>query len=163
MPGVPETCAVTDSHPQIPCSLSGTLEAMEKVKLGYARVSTAEQNLDLQTAALEKAGCYEVYTDHGVTGRTMARPALEECLRALRPGDTLTVWKLDRLGRNVRGLSSLLEELEHRGTHSASWISPNLWRTPCGKSWTGNPSLSPLPPILHRNCLTGEPYAPVRP
>lgn len=106
---------------------------MEKVKLGYARVSTAEQNLDLQTAALEKTGCYEVYTDHGVTGRTMARPALEECLRALRPGDTLTVWKLDRLGRNVRGLSSLLEELEQRNIFFESLTEGIDTSSPVGK------------------------------
>lgn len=84
-------------------------------KIGYARVSTANQSDQLQTQALERAGCYEVYTDHGRTGRTMARPQLEVALKALRPGDTLTVWKLDRLGRNVRGLCELLEELEHRG------------------------------------------------
>lgn len=83
-------------------------------KIGYARVSTTDQSHQLQTQALERAGCYQIYTDHGRTGRTMARPQLEAALKALRPGDTLSVWKLDRLGRNVRGLSELLEELEHR-------------------------------------------------
>ena len=68
-----------------------------------------------QSQALERAGCYQIYTDHGRTGRTTARPQLEATLKALRPGDTLTVWKLDRLGRNVRGLTELLEDLEHRG------------------------------------------------
>lgn len=84
-------------------------------KIGYARVSTADQSDELQIQALEKADCYQIYTDHGRTGRTMARPQLEAALKALRPGDTLTVWKLDRLGRNVRGLSELLEDLEYRG------------------------------------------------
>lgn len=88
---------------------------MNTTKIGYARVSTSEQSDQLQTQALTRAGCYQIYTDHGRTGRTMARPQLEEALKALRPGDTLTVWKLDRLGRNVRGLSELLEDLEARG------------------------------------------------
>lgn len=88
---------------------------MNTTKIGYARVSTANQSDQLQTQALERAGCYQIYTDHGRTGRTMARPQLEVALKALRPGDTLVVWKLDRLGRNVRGLCELLEELEHRG------------------------------------------------
>lgn len=84
-------------------------------KIGYARVSTTDQSEELQTQALQRAGCFQIYTDHGRTGRTMERPQLEAALKALRPGDTLTVWKLDRLGRNVRGLSELLEELENRG------------------------------------------------
>lgn len=84
-------------------------------KIGYARVSTTDQSEELQTQALERASCYQIYTDHGRTGRTMARPQLEAALKALRPGDTLVVWKLDRLGRNVRGLSELLENLEKRG------------------------------------------------
>lgn len=89
-------------------------------KIGYARVSTTDQSEELQTQALERAGCYQTYTDHGRTGRTMARPQLEAALKALRPGDTLVVWKLDRLGRNVRGLSQLLEELEARKIFFAS-------------------------------------------
>lgn len=88
---------------------------MNTTKIGYARVSTADQSDQLQTQALERSGCYQIYTDHGRTGCTMARPQLEATLKALRPGDTLAVWKLDRLGRNVRGLCELLEELEHRG------------------------------------------------
>ncbi len=96
--------------------LFDTLNTMNTTtKIGYARVSTADQSDELQIQALEKADCYQIYTDHGRTGRTMARPQLEAALKALRPGDTLTVWKLDRLGRNVRGLSELLEDLEYRG------------------------------------------------
>lgn len=103
------------------------------MKIGYARVSTAEQNLNLQIDALTTAGCYEVYTDHGGTGRTMSRPELESCLRAIRPGDTLTIWKLDRLGRNVRGLSSLLEELEDRGIFFESLTEGIDASTPVGR------------------------------
>lgn len=103
------------------------------MKLGYARVSTADQNLNLQIDALTAAGCYEIYTDHGVTGRTMSRPELENCLRALRPGDTLAVWKLDRLGRNVRGLSALLEDLESRGIFFESLTEGIDTSTPVGR------------------------------
>lgn len=92
----------------------------DPVKIGYARVSTVDQSEELQIQALEKAGCYQIYIDHGVTGRTMRRPELEATLKSLRPGDSLTVWKLDRLGRNVRGLSELLEELEQRGIYFES-------------------------------------------
>lgn len=63
----------------------------------------------------------------------MSRPELESCLRALRPGDTLTVWKLDRLGRNVRGLSSLLEELEDRGIFFESLTEGIDTSTPVGR------------------------------
>jgi len=71
--------------------------------LGYARVSTAERNAALQTDELTAAGCWKVYTDHasGTLGR---RPALDEVIEALRPGDTLVVWRLDRLGRSLRHL-----------------------------------------------------------
>ena len=84
------------------------------IKIGYARTSTPEQNPALQHQALTKAKCYQTYTDVGVTGRTMHRPQLAACLKALRPYDTLVVWKLDRLGRNLKGLTELLAELEER-------------------------------------------------
>lgn len=102
-------------------------------KIGYARVSTPDQSLDLQTQALTQAGCYQTYADHGVTGRTMARPQLEACLKALRPGDTLIVWKLDRLGRNVKGLSELLETLENKGIFFSSLTEGIDTSTPVGK------------------------------
>jgi DNA invertase Pin-like site-specific DNA recombinase len=68
--------------------------------LGYARVSTLEQNADLQRDALSAAGCWRVFTDH-VSGVREQRPELERVLEALRPGDTLVVWRLDRLGRSL--------------------------------------------------------------
>ena len=64
---------------------------------GYARVSTDDQNTALQRAALQRAGCTTIFTDEGLSGATVKRPALTRCLKALRPGDTLIVWKLDRL------------------------------------------------------------------
>ena len=82
--------------------------------LGYARVSTAEQNPDLQTDELTAAGCWRVYTD-SASGTLDRRPALDEVLGALRPGDTLVVWRLDRLGRSLRHLIEVVTALEARG------------------------------------------------
>ena len=73
------------------------------MKIGYARVSTAEQNLDLQRDALKTAGCEKVITDKA-SGATAARPELEKVKEMLRAGDTLVVWRLDRLGRALRDL-----------------------------------------------------------
>src|SRR4029434_7418008 len=83
---------------------------------GYARVSTAEQDLRLQLAALRSAGCSDthIFCDTASGTRT-ARPGLEACLRALEPGDTLVVWRLDRLGRSLTHLVSVMEEI--RGRH----------------------------------------------
>jgi hypothetical protein len=69
------------------------------MRIGYARVSTTDQTLALQRDALKEAGCAKVFTDRGVSGTMTSRPGLDRALRALKPGDTLIVWKLDRLGR----------------------------------------------------------------
>lgn len=82
--------------------------------IGYARVSTAEQNLDLQVNALKEAGAQRIFSDHGVSGSTTERPKLTACLDHLRPGDVLTVWKLDRLGRNTRHVLEVIETLRER-------------------------------------------------
>ena len=71
--------------------------------IGYARVSTDDQNLNLQRDALEKAGCEEIYTDT-VSGTKARRPGLENAFSHLRAGDTLVVWRLDRLGRSLKHL-----------------------------------------------------------
>jgi DNA invertase Pin-like site-specific DNA recombinase len=81
--------------------------------IGYARVSTLEQNLDLQIDALQKAGCEKIFTDKMSGVKT--RPGLDEALTFLRPGDVLVVWKLDRLGRRTVKLIQLIEELKERG------------------------------------------------
>ena len=70
------------------------------MKIGYARVSTDDRNPDLQLAALKQAGCLRIFTDKA-TGAHVKRPELTKCLKALAEGDTLTVWKLDRLGRSL--------------------------------------------------------------
>lgn len=83
-------------------------------RIGYARVSTDDQNLDLQTDALTKAGCVEIYEEKA-SGKNAERLELDHCLRALRPGDALTVWRLDRLGRSLPDLVRIVGDLERRG------------------------------------------------
>ena len=83
----------------------------KKLLIGYARVSTDDQNLQLQLNALEEASCERVFTDT-MSGSRNDRPGLKEALSHLRSGDTLVVWKLDRLGRTVKGLVDLVFELE---------------------------------------------------
>ena len=83
--------------------------------LGYARVSTSDQDLTMQKNALEKAGCKTIYTDVA-SGVRANRPGLEACLNNLRSGDTLLVWRLDRLGRSMPHLVTLIENLRRQGT-----------------------------------------------
>ena len=82
--------------------------------IGYARVSTGEQDLQLQLDALDKAGCVKVFEDKA-SGARAKRPGLDTCVAALEPGDTLVVWRLDRLGRSMPHLVSLVEELLGKG------------------------------------------------
>ena len=84
--------------------------------VGYARISTQEQDLKLQTDALEKAGCLRnmIFIDT-ISGAKSERPGLEKCLAALKEGDTLLVWRLDRLGRSMPHLVQLVEELGEKG------------------------------------------------
>ena len=84
--------------------------------IGYARVSTADQNPQLQLDALKDAGAARIFTDHGISGSTSSRPQLDACLDHLREGDVLTVWKLDRLGRNTQQVLAVVDELTSRGT-----------------------------------------------
>ena len=83
--------------------------------IGYARVSTAEQDLGLQLAALRRAGCSDAYIFcDTASGARTARPGLEACVHALEPGDTLVVWRLDRLGRSMTHLVTLIQALLQR-------------------------------------------------
>src|SRR3954464_12002284 len=82
--------------------------------IGYARVSTDDQNLDLQRDALKKAQCEQIFTDT-VSGTKARRPGLEEALSHLRARDTLVVWRLDRLGRSLRHLIDTVTDLQERG------------------------------------------------
>ncbi|HFL3415698.1 MULTISPECIES: recombinase family protein [Legionella] len=81
------------------------------MKIGYARVSTLEQNLDLQIDALEKAGCKKIITDE-ISGSVAERPGLTRLKEDLREGDTVVVWRLDRLGRSLKHLIALVNEFE---------------------------------------------------
>ncbi|MBN2015913.1 recombinase family protein [Candidatus Dojkabacteria bacterium] len=81
--------------------------------VGYARVSTHEQNLSLQEDALNKAGCERIYVEQASGSRT-SRPELDKALDTLREGDTIVVWRLDRLGRSLKHLIELITELEQR-------------------------------------------------
>ncbi|HBP6601303.1 TPA: recombinase family protein [Pseudomonas aeruginosa] len=88
---------------------------MGKLRFGYARVSTDDQTTALQADALKQAGCSRVYEDKASGKASMARPQLEECLADLREGDTLVVWRLDRLGRSLPDLVRIVTELEQKG------------------------------------------------
>ncbi|NSZ02369.1 recombinase family protein [Agrobacterium tumefaciens] len=84
-------------------------------RIGYARVSTVDQHLDLQRNALRLAGCNRIFEDHGVSGSNEQRGGLSSMLKALRRGDILVVWRLDRLGRSIIHLISMVESLKRRG------------------------------------------------
>src|SRR3954462_15589167 len=84
------------------------------MQIGYARVSTGEQTLDLQQDALSAAGCDSIYTDV-ISGTKESRPGLDEALSYIRKGDTLVVWRLDRLGRSLRHLIETVADLHARG------------------------------------------------
>lgn len=100
--------------------LRPVLESKDQMIIGYARVSTEEQKLDLQIQALENLGCERIFTDHGQSGFRFARNGLEDALRNLGPGGTLVVWRLDRLGRSLSGLVGLMEQLGERDIHFRS-------------------------------------------
>jgi DNA invertase Pin-like site-specific DNA recombinase len=100
--------------------------------IGYARVSTEDQNLTLQLDALKQGGCTRVFTDK-IGGARADRPGLIEALSHLRAGDTLVVWKLDRLGRSVKGLVDLVNTLEERGVHFRSLTDGIDTKTPAGR------------------------------
>jgi len=100
--------------------------------IGYARVSTDEQKVDLQTDALGRAGCDKVFCDH-MTGKTFDRPELARALSLVDGGDVLVVWKLDRLGRSLKHLVALVEELQERGVEFRSLQENIDTTTPGGR------------------------------
>lgn len=93
-------------------------------KIGYARVSTEDQRLDLQLDDLKKAGCKTIYQEKASGGKS-DRPELANCIKSLRPGDTLVVWKLDRLGRSMTDLLNIVNSLPERGVAFES-LTENL-------------------------------------
>jgi DNA invertase Pin-like site-specific DNA recombinase len=94
------------------------------MRIGYARVSTFDQTLALQRDALKDAGCEKVFADQGVSGTATTRPGLDRALKALMSGDTLVVWKLDRLGRSLSHLVQVVAELGERGVNFRSLSDP---------------------------------------
>ncbi|MCF6391032.1 recombinase family protein [Mycobacterium sp. MBM] len=102
--------------------------------IGYARVSTAEQNMALQLDALRQAGVEKVFRDQGVSGSLSERPGLDRCLEHLRSGDVLVVWKLDRLGRSTRHVLSVIDELTSRGVGFRSLTEGLHTDGPMGKA-----------------------------
>ena len=93
------------------------------MKIGYARVSTMEQNLDLQLQALKKAGCQKIYREK-VSGATRQRPEFQRMLDQIRVGDVIVVWKLDRLARSTRDLLETIETIQEAGAKFQSISEP---------------------------------------
>ena len=104
---------------------------MEKM-IGYARVSTGEQHLDLQLDSLKEAGCSKIFEDQ-ISGTKETRPNLGSCLEYLRAGDTLVVWRLDRLGRNLKDLIEKVEVLKSKKVEIRSLKENIDTTTPTGK------------------------------
>ena len=100
--------------------------------IGYARVSTGEQNLDMQVDALKEAGCDKVFTDE-TSGVKADRPGLQAALEYLREGDTLVVWRLDRLGRSLKDLVQKIEDLQNRNIGFRSLQESIDTASPSGK------------------------------
>jgi DNA invertase Pin-like site-specific DNA recombinase len=103
------------------------------MKIGYARVSTTDQNPALQLAALKHERCKCIFTDKA-SGTLRKRPELEMCLRSLKAGDVLIVWKLDRLGRSLRDLITLLDDLKGQGIKFKSLTEAIDTETPTGRA-----------------------------
>jgi DNA invertase Pin-like site-specific DNA recombinase len=102
------------------------------MKIGYARVSTDEQTHDLQLDALKQAGCAQIFSDT-ITGAKATRLGLEQTLSHLRAGDTLVVWKLDRLGRTLKQLIELMNQFNSQGIGFQSLTEQIDTTTPGGK------------------------------
>ena len=102
------------------------------MKIGYARVSTEDQSLQLQIDALRKAGCEQIFQEK-VSGKNADRQELKNLRAQLRNGDTVIVWKLDRLGRSLRNLMELVSEFQDKGVHFQSLQDQINTSTPMGK------------------------------
>jgi DNA invertase Pin-like site-specific DNA recombinase len=103
------------------------------VRIGYCRISTLDQDPQLQTDALERAECEKIFTDRG-SGADPNRPALAEALRFAREGDVLIVWKFDRMARSTRHMIEIGEDLERRRVHLRSLTEPFDTTTPWGQA-----------------------------
>lgn len=102
------------------------------MQIGYARVSKHDQNLELQVDALKEAGCEQVFTDKSSGGK-MDRQGLSEAMSHLRKNDIFIVWKLDRLGRNVKGVVDFICDMENKEVHFKSLTDNIDTTTPAGR------------------------------
>jgi len=100
------------------------------MRIGYARVSTQDQHPELQLDALASNGCEQIFQER-LSGKNLARPELDTCLKVLRNGDTLVVWRLDRLGRSLKDLVEIVHTLESRGIGFQS-LTENIDTTNAG-------------------------------
>jgi DNA invertase Pin-like site-specific DNA recombinase len=100
--------------------------------IGYARVSSSDQNIDLQIDELKKAGCSKIFSDR-ISSMKKARPGLDNAMSYLRKDDTFVIWKLDRLGRNVKELLYMVGKLQEEGIHFRSITDGIDTTTPAGR------------------------------
>jgi DNA invertase Pin-like site-specific DNA recombinase len=126
MKQIQETCQDGISTLQVPVSSNG------QRSIGYARVSTEEQDPQLQVAALKAAGCKPIFIDR-LSGTARSRPGLDRALARLERGDRITVWKLDRLGRSLSDLLQLLESFRSKGVEFRSLTEAIDTNTPLGQ------------------------------
>jgi DNA invertase Pin-like site-specific DNA recombinase len=104
------------------------------MKYGYARVSTDDQDASMQIAALKKARCEKIFTDDGISGKSMKRPSLLRLLKVLKTGDSVTVWRMDRLGRSLRDLITMLDSFRDREIEFRSLTESIDTKTPTGRA-----------------------------
>ncbi len=105
-------------------------------EIGYARVSTRDQNLDLQMTALKESGCRTIYKDVA-SGSKASRPGLDLMRSYLREGDTVVVWKIDRIGRSLKDLITLINDFQDKNIHFKSLNDPIDTSTPQGRMMFG--------------------------
>ena len=119
------------------------------MKIGYARVSTDDQQLHLQLDALTTTGCTQIFHDEGISGAQGQRPGLDAALAALAPGDVLVVWRLDRLGRSMPHLVSLVRTLGLQGVGFQSLMDAM-------NTTTAIPTATARPPRIRRRRRRGR-------
>ncbi|EGV1307029.1 recombinase family protein [Salmonella enterica] len=126
--------------------------------IGYIRVSTIDQNIDLQRNALTSANCDRIFEDR-ISGKIANRPGLKRALKYVNKGDTLVVWKLDRLGRSVKNLVALISELHERGAHFHSLTDSIDTSSAMGRELIVERTLAGLAAARAQGRLGGRPRA----